>query len=76
MISVIKDADDLLRVISEPSNLDHFNTFSRKLIVKLESCFQDHYILNRERVWKAFHNLRTHDLLGKATVKGTFQDIC
>ena len=60
--SVVKDADDLLRVISEPSNLDHFDTFSRNLVVKLESCFQGHDTLNRERVWKAFHNLRTHEL--------------
>ena len=59
--SVIKDADDLLKVISEPINLDHFDTFSRDLVAKLESCFQGEFV-NRERVWKAFHKIRTHDL--------------
>ena len=59
--SVIKDADDLLKVISEPVNLDHFDTFSRDLVAKLESCFQGECV-NRERVWKAFHKIRTHDL--------------
>ena len=56
--SVIKDADDLLKVISEPINLDHFDTFSRDLVAKLESCFQGEFV-NRERVWKAFHKIRT-----------------
>ena len=47
--SVIKDADDLLKVISEPQNLHHFDTFSRNLLPQLECCFQG-YFLNRERI--------------------------
>ena len=45
--SVIKDADDLLKLVSKAQNLDHFDTFSRNLLAELKCCFQgDFSIVN------------------------------
>ena len=61
--SIVSDAELLLKTISEPENIDHFDSFSHELLTKMEECFDAKKPLNRERVWIAFHKLRTGDLL-------------